>query len=33
MSIGGWGVWQLVVFIVVVVVLVWAATRILPMFT
>jgi hypothetical protein len=33
MNIQGWGIWQVVVFIIVVVVLVWAATRILPMFT
>jgi hypothetical protein len=33
MNIQGWGLWQIVVFIVVVVVLVWAATRIIPMFT
>ena len=33
MNIQGWGIWQVVVFIIVVVVLVWAATQILPMFT
>jgi hypothetical protein len=33
MNFQGWGIWQVVVFIVVVVVLVWAATRIIPMFT
>ena len=32
MNIQGWGLWQVVVFIVVVVVLVWAALQILPMF-
>lgn len=32
MNIQGWGIWQVVVFIIVVVVLVWAATQILPMF-
>ena len=32
MNIQGWGLWQVVVFIIVVIVLVWAATQILPMF-
>lgn len=32
MNIQGWGAWQVIVFIIVVVVLVWAATQILPMF-
>jgi hypothetical protein len=31
-NIQGWGIWQVVVFIIVVVVLVWAALQILPMF-
>lgn len=33
MNLQGWGIWQLVVFIIVVIVLVWAATRIIPLFT
>lgn len=32
MNFQGWGIWQVVVFIIVVVILVWAATQILPMF-
>jgi hypothetical protein len=32
-NIQGWGLWQVFVFIVVVVVLVWAASKIIPMFT
>lgn len=32
MNFQGWGIWQLLVFIIVVVLLVWAATQILPMF-
>ena len=32
MNIQGWGLWQVVVFVIVVVVLVWAVTQILPMF-
>ena len=33
MNIQGWGISQVVVFVIVVVVLVWAALQILPMFT
>jgi hypothetical protein len=33
MNIQGWGIWQVVVFIIVVVVLVWAFLQVAPTFT
>lgn len=33
MNIQGWGIWQLIVFLIVVVVLVWAFLQIAPTFT
>lgn len=32
MNFQSWGAWQVIVFIIVAVVLVWAVTQILPMF-
>jgi hypothetical protein len=32
-NIQGWGIWQVVVFIIVVIVLVWAFLQIAPTFT